>query len=317
MRFTTPIRIGTRKSALALAQTDIVVAALKKAHPNLSEDGAIEVVHLNTLGDSTQKQNLSLVEHGGKALWATEHEQAMRQGHVDCAVHSVKDIPGLLPEDMVMPCFLPRAAAEDVFLSPRADTIMDLPEGAIFGTSSPRRQAYVLSKRPDLKVVTFRGNVGSRLKKLEEGIVDGTFLALAGMQRAGYEDAVQTVMSPSKMIPAVGQGAIGIEFLKNRDDLADIFEAINCETTRMCIEVERAWLRVMDGSCRSPLAGYAVFTDDKHITLNVMAARLDGSEVSYDTTDGAVENVNEAIALGANLGQKMKAVLPPDFFEAA
>ena len=317
MTFNTPIRIGTRKSALALVQTHMVVDALKKVHPELAAEGAIEVVHLNTLGDSTQKQNLSLVEHGGKALWASEHEQAMREGLVDCAVHSVKDIPGLLPEDMIMPCFMPRAAVEDVFLSPLVKTLDDLPTGAVFGTSSPRRQAWVLSKRPDLKVVTFRGNVGSRLDKLKNGDVDASFLALAGMQRAGYEGRVQTVMKTSDMIPAVGQGAIGIEFMKNRQDLVEVFEAINCIKTRLCVEVERAWLRVMDGTCRSPLAGYAEFTKDDHIKLNVMAARLDGSEASYETVEGEVTTVNEAIELGANLGQKMKTILPPDFFEAA
>ncbi len=313
---TKALRIGTRKSALARVQTGIVVEALKAAHPHLKKEGAIEVVHIDTLGDMTQVKNLSLVEHGGKALWATEHEAAMREGLVDIAVHSVKDIPGLLPEDMTMPIILPRTDARDVFLSPHADHFEDLHEGAIVGTSSPRRGAVVLSRRPDIDVRVFRGNVDTRLKKLENGEVDGTFLALAGMLRLGLDDRVETVLEPEDMVPAVGQGALGLEFCKTRADLHDLLMPIHCHESGLRIVAERAWLAVMDGTCRSPIAAYAEMDGDD-MTLTAFAARIDGSDTSTERRFERITNLDEAVAFGADLGREMKSKLPQNFFEAA
>lgn len=318
MTINAPLRIGTRKSKLALIQTHLVCAALKKSVPALAEPDVIDVIELDTLGDQTQSQNLSLVEHGGKDLWVNEHEAAMRAGHVDCAVHSVKDIPGHLAEDMAISYVLPRVDARDVFLSPHADHFMDLPQGAVIGTSSPRRAAFVLSRRPDLKVEVFRGNVETRLKKLAEGLVDGTFLAKAGMVRLGFKDHIQTVLETQDMVPAVGQGAIGVEFLKERHDLQDLFVQIQHHHTGLSVTAERAWLQAMGGTCKSPLAAYAEF-DQAHevLTLTAFAARLDGCETKTQTSTAIVQTKAEAEKLGADLGVEMKASLPDDFFKAA
>ena len=311
-----PLRIGTRKSPLAMVQTQMVCDALKKSYDHLNKDGAIEIVQIETLGDTTQKDNLSLEAHGGKALWASEHEQALRTKQIDIAVHSAKDMPGELPDDMVMPCFLPRADARDVFLSPKASHFMDLPKGATIGTSSPRRAAIVLSKRPDLKIEVFRGNVETRLGKLADGVVDGTFLAFAGLDRREFKEHIKNVLSIEDMLPAVGQGAIGLEFIKSRDDLAEMLEAINCPETRLCVSTERAWLKAMDGSCRSPLAGYAEFVEGQMMRLRVFAAGADGLETRYDQIEGQIKSLEEGQDMGTVLGQDMKTALPDDFFEA-
>lgn len=311
-----PLRIGTRKSALAMVQTETVCQALRQNCPELAAEGAIEIVRIDTLGDQTQAQNLSLVEHGGKALWATEHESALRQELIHCAVHSVKDMPGLMPEDMTMPCILPREAAWDVFLSPIADHFMDLPDGAVVGTSSPRRAAVTLSKRPDLKIETFRGNIESRLKKLADGVVDATYLAAAGLERAGLADRIQTVLSPEDMLPAVGQGAIGIEFLDSRDDLKAIFAKIHCETSGLCIAAERGWLKVMDGSCRSPIAAYAHFMDENSLKLSVFASTLDGSDTRTEIHTAQIQTWAAAEDFGQSIARRMKTELPDGFFGA-
>jgi hydroxymethylbilane synthase len=309
-----PLRIGTRKSALAKVQTETVCQALRLSCPALAVDGAIEIIRIDTLGDQTQARNLSLVEHGGKALWATEHEAALRGDLIDCAVHSVKDMPGLMPEDMTMPCILPRETAWDVFLSPIADHFMDLPEGAVVGTSSPRRAAITLSKRPDLKIETFRGNIESRLKKLADGVVDATYLAAAGLERAGLSDRIQTVLEPEDMLPAVGQGAIGIEFLDSRDDLKSIFDEIHCETSGLRVAAERGWLKVMDGSCRSPIAAYAHFMDKNNLKLCVFASTLDGSDTRTETHTAEIQTLAEAEEFGQSIARRMKAELPDGFF---
>ena len=310
-----PLRLGTRKSALALAQTHSVCAALKQAFPELAAEGALHIVKIETLGDQTQSANLSLVEHGGKALWATEHESAIRNGDIDCAVHSVKDIPGHMPDDMVMPCILPRENPFDVFLSPKADHFDDLPKGAIVGTSSPRRAAVTLARRPDIEIHTFRGNVESRLAKLAAGVVDGTYLAYAGLQRAELTRHIQTVLGASDMVPAVGQGAIGIEFLKDRKDLAEIFGKIHCEQSGMCVAAERGWLKMMDGSCKSPLGAYAYFSEnnENEMTLHYFAATLDGSDTRTGVHTAKIGNEDEARDWGVCLGRDLKASLPAGF----
>ena len=303
-----PLKIGTRKSALAMKQTEMVCDALRAAHPDIE----LQIIPVETFGDSTQKQNLSLVDHGGKALWASEHEAAMRAGDVDFAVHSTKDIPGILDDDMVMPFFLPRADARDVFLSSKADHYMDLPTGATLGTSSPRRAAMVLSKRPDIKIETFRGNVGTRLQKIADGVVDATFLAAAGMKRGGYDDHIQTILEANDMLPAVGQGAIGLEFLKARDDLVDILTPIHCKKTGVCVKAERAWLAGMGGSCRSPLAAYAEL-DGRELYLRAFASDLKGQDVKLRQIKTPVRNESDAEAVGHALAQEMLKDMPKGF----
>lgn len=311
-KFHAPLRIGTRKSALAMVQTNMVVDALKAAHPELRADGAIEIIGLETYGDKTQKDNLSLVEHGGKALWASEHEQAMRDDIIDCAVHSTKDIPGILDDDMVMPCFLQRADVRDVFLSSSVSHFNDLPDGATIGTSSPRRAAMVLAVRPDLNIVTFRGNVGTRLKKIAKGEVDGTFLAAAGMIRGGYADMMQTVLEPEEMLPAVGQGAIGIEFKKDRQDLHEIFSQIHHFETGLCVLAERAWLAGMGGSCRSPLAALAELNGDQ-MRLRTFASDLMGRDIKTHDDVRQIMTNEDAQSFGAEIAHEMLANLPKGF----
>tara|TARA_B100000686_G_scaffold344115_1_gene426167 strand:- start:1364 stop:2314 length:951 start_codon:yes stop_codon:yes gene_type:complete len=308
------LRLGTRKSALALKQTEMVCEALRRAHPHLNREGAIEIVPMETLGDTTQKANLSLADHGGKALWATEHELAMRAGRVDVAVHSTKDIPGILDEDMVMPYFLPREDARDVFISSQGNHYRDLPQGAVVGTSSPRRAAMVLAARPDLEVVTFRGNVGTRLEKIANGVVDATFLAAAGMLRGGYQENIQNILNPDDMLPAVGQGAIGLEFLKSRDDLCAILEPIHCHETGVRVSAERSWLAAMGGSCRSPLAAYAEWDENTNeLFLRAFASDLKGTDVKTASLRQIAKDEEQAASLGNQLAQQMLADMPDGF----
>ncbi|HYD17744.1 MAG TPA: hydroxymethylbilane synthase, partial [Patescibacteria group bacterium] len=189
----THLKIGTRGSPLALAQTHLLIAALREKHEHLRADDAIEVVKIVTSGDRIQDRPLS--EAGGKGLFTKEIEDALLAGEIDCAVHSMKDMPTQLPEGLSIPCLLPREDVRDAFFSHKSPTIAGLRQGAVVGTSSLRRQALVLAQRPDLKVVTFRGNVGTRLKKLEEGQVDATLLAVAGLKRLGQESLIQHYLS--------------------------------------------------------------------------------------------------------------------------
>ena len=301
---TKPLKIGTRASPLALVQVDILMASLRAEHPHLREDGAIEVVKITTSGDRIQDRPLS--EAGGKGLFTKEIEEALLSGDIDCAVHSMKDMPTELPAGLVIPCLLPREDPRDAFFSFKAKTLMELPEGATVGTSSLRRQAIALSKRPDLKVVTFRGNVETRLKKLEEGVVDATFLAYAGLKRLGKEDLVTSVLEPDEMLPAVAQGAIGIEVREDNGDIQKLLSAVHCPSTELRVIAERAYLAVMDGSCRTPLAAHAVLDGDRlHLIAEVL--KPDGSRRwRMDETRTGINTLEAARAFGLSLGQRLR-----------
>lgn len=296
------LKIGTRGSPLALAQTHLLIAALQAKHPHLKADGAVEIVKIVTSGDRIQDRPLS--EVGGKGLFTKEIEDALLDGGIDCAVHSMKDMPTQLPDGLSIPCLLPREDVRDAFFSLKATSIATLPPGAIVGTSSLRRQALVLAQRPDLKVVTFRGNVGTRLKKLEEGVVDATLLAAAGLKRLGQESLIRHYLSTDEMLPAVAQGAVGIEVRESDRETQALLAPIHCYKTELRVTAERAFLAVMDGSCKTPLAALLHETDPQgRAKFEALAASEDGKNVWRVSYLMNVTNPGEAKTLGEAAGR--------------
>ncbi|MBU6476225.1 MAG: hydroxymethylbilane synthase [Alphaproteobacteria bacterium] len=307
----TTLKIGTRGSPLALAQVELLSKALKKAHPAL----ALEVVKIVTSGDRIQDRALS--EAGGKGLFTKEIEEALLSGAIDCAVHSMKDMPTRLPDGLVIPCLLPREDPRDAFFSRHKGSLDDLPQGAVLGTSSLRRQAIVLARRPDLKIVLLRGNVGTRLKKLEEGAVDATLLAVAGLKRLGQGDLVRHILEPDVMLPAVAQGAVGIEVREKDAATREILSAVHCKVTELRVTAERAFLDVMDGSCRTPLAALLPAPDAQNrAKFDVLVARPDGSDVKTASYTAEVTDLKAANALGRRAGEELKAQLPKGYLAA-
>ncbi len=300
------VRLGTRGSPLALAQARMVRDRLAAAHG--IDPARIETVVIQTTGDRIQDRPLA--DAGGKGLFAKEIEEALVQGRIDLAVHSSKDMPTFLPAGLVLTAFLPREDARDVFVSRKARTLAELPHGATVGTSSPRRRAFVRRMRPDLRVVDLRGNVETRLRKLDEGVADATLLALAGLNRLGLTDAATAVLELEEFLPAVGQGAIGIE---TRDDDAAIralLAPINDPDTATALAAERAFLAVLDGSCRTPIAGHAT-VETGRVRFRGMIVRPDGTEAFETTRTGVVTDASE---LGADAGRELKGRASPDFF---
>jgi hydroxymethylbilane synthase len=311
---TKPVKIGTRGSPLALVQTELLAAALRKHHPHLAAPGAIEIVTITTSGDRIQDRALS--EAGGKGLFTKEIEDALLNGEIDGAVHSMKDMPTQLPDGLAIPCLLPRDDVRDAFFSTKGDTIDDLPTGAIVGTSSLRRQAIVLARRPDLQVVTFRGNVGTRLKKLADGVVDATLLAVAGLNRLGQQSLIQTILEPDVMLPAVAQGAVGIEIREDDKEMRGLLKAVHCPVTELRVTAERAFLAVMDGSCRTPLAALLTEPDPQgRARFDALVARPDGSDVQSVTYTATVTTLDEAQKLGETAGADLKKRLPADYYK--
>jgi hydroxymethylbilane synthase len=302
------LKIGTRGSPLALAQTEMLVAALKKKHPELTA----EVVAITTSGDTIQDR--ALWDAGGKGLFTKEIEEALMAGTIDCAVHSMKDMPTVLPEGLVISCLLPREDPRDAFFSTQAETVDELPIGAVVGTSSLRRQAILLARRPDLKMVVLRGNVGTRLKKLQEGGVAATVLAVAGLKRLGLGPLVNHILEPDVMLPAVAQGAIGIEVRERDDHIRELLSAVHCPVTELRVTAERVFLSVMDGSCKTPLAALMGVPDPQHrARFDVLAARPDGSDVKRASYLMQVSNLHEARQLGEHAGLELKGRLPEGY----
>lgn len=305
------LRIGTRGSPLALAQTEIVIALLREKHADLRVEGAVEVVKIVTSGDKIQDRALS--EAGGKGLFTKEIEEALLDGSIDCAVHSMKDMPTQLPEGLEIPCLPPREDPRDAFFSIKSKTIDGLPVGAVVGTASLRRQAIVLSRRPDVSTTLFRGNVGTRLKKLADGAVDATILAAAGMIRLGYE--VKNFIEPEVMLPAVAQGAIGVEVRADDARVKGLLAAIHCPVTDLRITAERAFLAVMDGSCKTPIAALASVPDaNDMMRFDVLVGRTDGSDIRKAFYRERITSLESAQALGTRAGRELKADLPADYF---
>ncbi len=299
-----PLKIGTRASPLALAQTEMFITALKAKHPKLET----EIVKITTSGDRIQDR--PLMEAGGKGLFTKEIEEALLAGSIDCAVHSMKDMPTVLPQGLEISCLLPREDVRDAFFSRHAGSLDDLPKGATVGTSSLRRQAIILARRPDLKVVTFRGNVGTRLKKLEAGEVDATLLAVAGLNRLGMQDIIQNILEPEVMLPAVAQGAVGIETRSDDKETKKLLFAIHCVITEWRVTAERAFLRVLDGSCRTPIAALLSVPDTAgSVTLKMLVAKPDGADVRKLSRVGTVRDKQEAESLGFSAGEEMKKLL--------
>ncbi len=303
-----PLRIGTRGSRLALAQTDEVRDRLAAAHPRLSETGAVEVKAIRTTGDKVRDRPLA--EIGGKGLFTKEIDEALLDGRIDLAVHSVKDLPTWLPDGIELAAFLPREDPRDVLLSPKANRLAELPAGSVVGTSSLRRQALILHARPDLTVVTFRGNVETRMQKLADGVVDATVLALAGLRRLGHAGPATAILEPEEMLPAVGQGAIGVTCRRGDRDRLDLLAAIHHPATGTCVTAERAMLAALEGSCRTPIAGLAESAAGNDIRLRGLIARPDGRVVLAAEREGA-----DFEALGRALGEELRRRAGPGFFE--
>jgi hydroxymethylbilane synthase len=305
------LRIGSRGSPLALVQAREVQSRLAKACGLPPE--RIEIKVIRTTGDAIQDRPLA--EAGGKGLFTKEIEEALLAGAIDLAVHSSKDMPTALPPGLVLSAFLPREDARDAFIGRAAKilqvkTLRDLPGGAVLGTASLRRQALVKHLRPDLKIVPLRGNVETRLRKLEAGDFDATVLAVAGLKRLGLFAAATSLLDADEFVPAVGQGAIGIE---TRDDDAKtrgLVSAINDADTAAALAAERAFLAVLDGSCRTPIGGHARVSGDT-IRFRGLIAKTDGSEVLDVAREG---RRHDAAKLGAEAGHDLKARAGSGFF---
>lgn len=296
-----PLKIGTRGSPLALAQAYETRRRLMEAF-DLPEE-AFEIVVITTSGDNAQliAKDKPLKEVGGKGLFTKEIEEAMLVGGIDIAVHSMKDMPVLQPDGLLLDTYLPREDTRDAFVSPQHATLADLPEGAVVGTSSLRRRAQLLNYRKDLEVVEFRGNVQTRLKKLEDKVADCTFLAMAGLNRLDMSHVASSAIEPEEMLPAVAQGAIGIE--RRADDMstAALLEAIHDGPTGQRLNAERAFLAALDGSCETPIAGLAEL-DGNTLRLRGEVLRPDGSESLRDDQTASIED-------GAALGESMAKAL--------
>jgi hydroxymethylbilane synthase len=303
----TALKIGTRASQLALAQAHEARARLMAAH-GLPED-AFEIVPLTTTGDRIQNRPLS--EAGGKGLFTKELEEALYDRRIDIAVHSSKDMPTQLPHGLELSAFLPREDVRDAFIGKAAAHIMDLPHGARVGSSSLRRQALIRRMRPDLDVVMFRGNVQTRLRKLEEGVADGTILALAGLRRLGLEHVATDIMPVDLFPPAPGQGAICIESRVGDGEIAAMLAAIHDVPTGQVLACERAFLAALDGSCRTPIAGHAI-VEGESLSFSGLIARPDGTAEHQITATGASV---DAARIGREAGEEVRARAGENFFE--
>jgi len=309
-----PLRIGTRGSPLALAQAYETRDNLIAAFPEMGKEGAIEIVVIKTTGDKIQDR--ALMEIGGKGLFTKEIDDAMLDGDIDIAVHSMKDVPTYLPDGIHLPCMLKRQDVRDAFISVKYDSLWDLPQGAVVGSASLRRQAQIQARRPDIKVVTFRGTVQTRLKKLEAGDVQGTMLAAAGLKRLGLEQHITEALDARDFIPAVGQGAIGITCMENCETANALLAALNDEQTEIRVTAERAFLAVLDGSCRTPIAAHAWYTGDNSLEFEGLVAKPDGSEV-YDVMRSGPASLEAAYSMGHDAGLELKGKIGPDFLVTA
>ena len=304
--YASPIVIGTRGSPLAVAQAQETRSCLMNAH-GLSEN-AFLIKIIQTTGDLVQDRPLS--EIGGKGLFTVEIEDSLLSGSIDIAVHSMKDMPTTLPSGLTISTVLPREDVRDSFVSLKYRTIHELPKGCTVGTSSLRRRAQLLSQRPDLKVVEFRGNVQTRLRKLDEGVAEATFLACAGLARLGLNNLINPIPI-DQMLPAVAQGAIGIEQKSDNDLIRKFLEPVHDKNTELQLLVERSFLAELDGSCRTPIGGLAIIKD-KEITFHGEILKPDGSQIFNDVWSGQLK---EASSLGKNAGKILKEKGGEDFFK--
>ena len=264
--------IASRESMLAMWQAEHIKGRLKALYP----DCEVEILGMTTRGDQILDRTLSKI--GGKGLFIKELEQALQDGRADLAVHSIKDVPMELPEGFALAAIGERASPFDAFVSNQYARLEEMPEGAIVGTSSLRREAQLRAKLPHLTIKPLRGNVQTRLSKLDNGDYDAVILAAAGLQRLGLDGRIREILSPADSLPAAGQGALGIEIAARRTDLADILRPLSHEETAACVTAERALARALGGSCQVPLAAYCVM-EDGLLTLNGLVGHPDGSVI--------------------------------------
>ena len=303
---TKPFRIGTRGSPLAMAQTHETRDRLAAAHGLPPE--MFEIVILSTKGDRITDR--SLAEIGGKGLFTEELEEQLLSGDLDFAVHSSKDMPTKLPDGLFLSAFLPREDIRDAFVGRSAERLADLPQGATVGSSSLRRQALIRRLRPDIDVITYRGQVETRLRKLAEGQVDGTLLAFAGLKRLGMEHVPTELLDPEEFPPAPAQGAICVEARIGDDRINTLLAAIDDHRTHEAVSCERGFLATLDGSCRTPIAGYAQ-SDGTHIRFAGMILTPDGTTCHQIEIDG---RATDAERLGQEAGERIRAKAGPGFF---
>jgi hydroxymethylbilane synthase len=301
-----PVRIGTRGSPLALAQAHEVRARLMAAHGGTEDD--YPVVVFKTTGDMILDRPLA--EVGGKGLFTKELEDALIRRDIDLAVHSMKDMQTELPPGLGIAAVLQREDVRDAFISLKFRSLAELPSGAKVGTSSLRREAQVRRARPDLDVVGFRGNVQTRLRKLNEGVADATFLACAGLNRLGMADHITAAVEPDVMLPAVAQGAIGIETREDDERTSNLLAPLNHEQTAVCVSAERAFLKRLEGSCRTPIAGLAQLAADV-LTFRGLLLTPDGRDHLDIAMTGAIR---DAAAIGDDAGRRILADAGPHFF---
>lgn len=291
------LRIATRKSPLALWQAEHVAAALHAAHPGL----AVEVVGMSTQGDKILDTPLARI--GGKGLFVKELEQGLLEGRADIAVHSMKDVPVDLPAGLHIAAIMAREDPRDALISALVGAISELPQGARVGTSSLRRQCQIKARRPDLEILPLRGNVNTRLRRLDEGELDAIVLASAGLKRLGFQARIRAPLSIDESLPAIGQGAIGIECRSNDAQTNGLLALLHHPDSAACVEAERALNRRLHGGCQVPIAGHATLHDGQ-ITLRGLVGEPDGSRLLRDEVQGPMDSPS---ALGEALGDRLLA----------
>ena len=291
------LTIGTRHSLLALWQSNHIAALLREKYPEC------EVVLKKIVTKGDRILDVPLAQIGGKGLFTKEIETELADGTIDLAVHSLKDMPTVLPEGLCLTAITERANVGDAFVSNKYASFEELPLGAVIGTSSLRRKAQLLAARPDLQIMDLRGNVDTRLRKLDEGLYDAIILAAAGLERLGHGDRITALIPPDVCLPAVGQGALAIEARTADDEVRSMLEFLNDLPTKQSTDAERAFLGLLEGGCQVPIGVHADVAGEQ-IKIEAIIAALDGSTVLRDTITGKAE---DAVALGQQLGKKMLA----------
>jgi len=304
-----PLRLGTRSSKLALRQAALVQAAMIKADPALAAPGRIELIPMQSAGDwKPEHKERSFAEMGSnKGVFAKELETALQEGTIDLAVHSAKDLETTLADGLALACFMPRDDVRDAFIAPHAAHPRDLPTGAKVGTSSLRRAAQILHLRPDVMISPLRGNVDTRLRKLQEGQVDATLLALCGLQRLKITESFIHPLTTEEMLPAVAQGALAVETRDEPGALRDLLKQINCAVTAECVALERVFLHHLNGSCRTPVAALATRRADGQIDFTALVAQPNGQGIEQRQM---VLVAATAATQVAALGEELRAFLP-------
>lgn len=304
------IRIGTRASKLALAQTEEVKCRLLAAHPHLTE-AQFEIIRITTTGDTIQDRPLNTI--GGKGLFTKEIEEALLDGNIDLAVHSMKDVPSALPDGLIISCILEREDARDAFLSVKYPSLAAMPAGAKVGTSSLRRAAQIKLHRPDLKIVPLRGNVTTRIEKLKAGVCDATLLAVAGLKRLHMADVITEILPHNIALPAIAQGAVGIECRADDAKTLALLSPIHHAPTALQLTAERSLLATLEGSCRTPIAGFATLKGNR-LLLDGFIAKPDGSS-NHAASLETEANLASAKAVGITLAKALLKVAGPDYLQ--